>query len=97
VPHITHRTARTAEELYRAEKERRSRSTTPAQDLLAEAHREYLALLASEAGGPKGGRPRKVGRPKKVATPKGTDFDDITEFDAGDEGDDELHASVEKL
>ncbi|HYD55097.1 MAG TPA: hypothetical protein VEA99_20850, partial [Gemmatimonadaceae bacterium] len=74
---VPHRTARTAQELYRAEKERRTRS--PEQDLLAEARREYLALLASEAGGPKGGRPRKVGRPKKAAAAEpADDFEDVT-------------------
>ena len=39
------------------------RATGRTQEL-AEARREYQALLASEAGTPRGGRPRKV-RPKK--------------------------------
>lgn len=90
-----HRSSRTAQEWYRAEKERRGASAD--QELIAEARREYLALLASEAGGPKGGRPRKAGRPRKVATTQGSEFEDVSEFEAGDEGEDSLHTSVEKL
>ena len=79
----------TAQDWYRAEKARRGRD--PAQDLVDEARRVYLALLASEAGGPKGGRPRKVGRPKQVvAGQPDQDFvlDDLgpDEFEAGDAG-----------
>lgn len=52
-----------AEDMYQQEKRRRAGSRE-AHDPLAEARREYEALLASEAGTPRGGRPRK-GRPKK--------------------------------
>jgi hypothetical protein len=92
-----HRTAMTAQEWYRTEKARRGRSS-PAQDLIDEARREYLALLASEAGGPKGGRPRKVGRPKKVRASPGSALDfDLTDFDAEDEGGGDGPSTVEKL
>ena len=52
-----------AEDMYQREKLRRAGAREVA-DPLAEARREYQALLASEAGTPRGGRPRKV-RPKK--------------------------------
>lgn len=52
-----------AEDMYQREKLRRAGARAIA-DPLAEARREYQALLASEAGTPRGGRPRKV-RPKK--------------------------------
>ena len=101
-----HRTSMTAQDWYREEKARRGRDHR--QLLLDEARREYLALLAAEAGGPKGGRPRKVGRPKKVAAgASDIDFDleehhggasaDVTEFEEGDHGDDEGPSQVEKL
>ena len=53
----------TAEDMYQREKLRRA-GAREVKDPLAEARREYQALLASEAGTPRGGRPRKV-RPKK--------------------------------
>ena len=97
---LPHRSAMTAQDWYRAEKARRGRDR--AQDLVDEARREYLALLASEAGGPKGGRPRKVGRPKKVpAGQADQDFvlDDLgpDEFEAGDAGRGRGRSDVEKL
>ena len=52
-----------AEDVYQREKQRRA-GAREISDPLAEARREYQALLASEAGTPRGGRPRKV-RPKK--------------------------------
>lgn len=52
-----------AEDMYQREKLRRA-GAREVSDPLAEARREYQALLASEAGTPRGGRPRKV-RPKK--------------------------------
>ena len=95
-----HRTSMTAQEWYRAEKARRGHRL-PGQELLDEARKEYLALLAAEAGGPKGGRPRKVGRPKKVVAAKRSELDfdleDVTDFEAGDEGGEEGPPSVEKL
>ena len=51
------------EELFQMEKRRRA-GLREIADPLAEARREYQALLANEAGTPRGGRPRK-GRPKK--------------------------------
>ena len=58
-----HRSMMSAQDWYRAEKARRGRGRE-SQELLDAARAEYLALLASEAGGPKGGRPRKTPRPK---------------------------------
>ena len=55
---------RSPAELFQAEKQRRAGLQRQVHDPLAEARREYEALLASEAGTPRGGRPRK-GRPKK--------------------------------
>ena len=52
-----------AEDIFQREKLRRQ-GAREIKDPLAEARREYQALLASEAGTPRGGRPRKV-RPKK--------------------------------
>jgi len=53
----------TPADLFQAEKRRRA-GLREIADPLAEARREYQALLASEAGTPRGGRPRKA-RPKK--------------------------------
>lgn len=69
-----------AEEMYQREKRRRA-GTREANDPLAEARREYEALLASEAGTPRGGRPRK-GRPKKNAVSL---EDSLEEFKGSDE------------
>lgn len=85
---LPHRSAMTAQDWYRTEKARRGRDR--AQDLVDEARREYLALLASEAGGPKGGRPRKVGRPKKVTASHAED--DFGPLDLADSGPDEFEA-----
>jgi hypothetical protein len=46
-------------ELYRLEKARRENGDIGVNELLAEARREYLALLAADATKGKGGRPRK--------------------------------------
>ena len=48
------------DELYRREKARRLAAGKVPSDPLEEAKREYRALLAAEAGTPRGGRPRKV-------------------------------------
>jgi hypothetical protein len=55
-------------ELYRREKQRRSQTVKTEADPLAEARREYLALLAAEAEKGKGGRPKGSGK-KKVEEP----------------------------
>ena len=47
------------DELYRLEKARRLNGDIGIAELLAEARREYLALLAADATKGKGGRPRK--------------------------------------
>jgi hypothetical protein len=52
-------------ELYRQEKQRRSRTVKTDADPLAEARREYLALLAAEAEKGKGGRPKGSGKKKE--------------------------------
>jgi hypothetical protein len=52
-------------ELYRQEKQRRSRTVKTEADPLAEARREYLALLAAEAEKGKGGRPKGSGKKKE--------------------------------
>lgn len=87
---LPHRTLLTPQEHYRAEKARRVRDAR--QELIDEARREYLALLASEAGGPKGGRPRKVGRPKKVVAASTE-----TEWEPEADGDVEFGAGVDEF
>ena len=52
-------------ELYRQEKQRRSRTVKTEADPLAEARREYLALLVAEAEKGKGGRPKGSGKKKE--------------------------------
>jgi len=47
------------DELYRLEKARRERGDIGVNELLEEARREYIALLAADATKGKGGRPRK--------------------------------------
>jgi hypothetical protein len=47
-----------ASEHYHREKARRERQATE-NDVMAEARREYLALLESDAAKGKGGRPKK--------------------------------------
>lgn len=49
-------------ELYRREKARRLANPGDTSELLAEARREYEALLAADAAKGKGGRPRKTAR-----------------------------------
>lgn len=64
---ISHETA-TPHELYRHEKARRMRTAGASADPLADAKREYKALLAAEAARGKGGRPRKnAARPGPAA------------------------------
>lgn len=46
-------------ELYRLEKARRESGDVGVNELLEEARREYIALLAADATKGKGGRPRK--------------------------------------
>lgn len=52
-------------ELYRQEKQRRSKTVKLESDPIAEARREYLALLAAEAEKGKGGRPKGSGKKKE--------------------------------
>jgi polyphosphate kinase 2 (PPK2 family) len=52
-----------ASEHYHREKARRERQATPENDVMAEARREYLALLESDAAKGKGGRPKKKAEP----------------------------------
>ncbi len=61
----------TPHEHYRHEKARRQRTQAASADPLADAKREYKALLAAEAARGKGGRPRKnAAKPAaKSATP----------------------------
>jgi len=47
------------DELYRLEKARREAGDIGVNELLEEAKREYIALLAADATKGKGGRPRK--------------------------------------
>lgn len=61
-------------DLYRHEKQRRAREGKVTTDPLAEARREYLALLAAEAEKGKGGRPRGSGANKNKAAPKSQDL-----------------------
>ena len=70
-------------DLFQAEKRRRA-GLREIADPLAEARREYQALLASEAGTPRGGRPRKV-RPKKSDAIE----DALEDFHGSDAGADE--------
>jgi hypothetical protein len=70
-------------ELYRLEKARREGGDIGVNEILAEARREYLALLAADATKGKGGRPRKT------ATKSPTTSDQqgvISEEDDTDEG-----------
>ena len=55
----TTRDSTTAREHYQREKERRDRRGPLQSEALAAAHREYRALLETEATRGKGGRPRK--------------------------------------
>ena len=55
----THGPKDKASEHYHREKARRERQATPENDVMAEARREYLALLESDAAKGKGGRPKK--------------------------------------
>lgn len=48
-----------ASEHYHREKARRQSQANPETDVMAEARREYLALLESDAAKGKGGRPKK--------------------------------------
>lgn len=57
-PDALHHTA-APHEHFRHEKARRQRSKAESADPLADAKREYKALLAAEAARGKGGRPRK--------------------------------------
>src|SRR5689334_10994173 len=57
-------------ELYRLEKARREAGDIGVNELLQEARREYLALLAADATKGKGGRPRK-----NAAKPAAPDVD----------------------
>lgn len=74
-PH--HHSAMSAHDWYRQEKARRAgRPSSPAEDLIEQARREFRALLAAEAAAGKGGRPRKnapaAARPRRAP---GADLD----------------------
>jgi hypothetical protein len=60
-----------ARDLYQREKARRESKAAAREDPLADAKREYEALLAAGVAAGKGGRPRKNAR--KVVIPRGTD------------------------
>lgn len=67
-------------ELYHLEKRRRAAGgVLPADERVAAAKREFEAMLAAEAGTPRGGRPRK----KPVAKPK----DEFSELEPHGEDD----------
>jgi hypothetical protein len=63
----------TAREHYRREKARRARQSPSQADLIADARREYEALLQAEAARGKGGRPKKTAtqrsEPRDVEAP----------------------------
>ena len=63
-------------EMYQREKSRREQEGRVTTDPIAEARREYLALLAAEAAAGKGGRPKGSGRPRPGATPPAPKVDD---------------------
>ena len=70
----------TPHEHYRHEKARRQRSKSESADPLADAKREYKALLAAEAARGKGGRPRKnAAKPaaKSAASAASVDEDEL--------------------
>ena len=63
-------------EMYQREKSRRENDGRVTSDPIAEARREYLALLAAEAAAGKGGRPKGSGRPRPGAAPAAPKLDD---------------------
>jgi len=63
-------------EMYQREKSRREAEGRVTSDPIAEARREYLALLAAEAAAGKGGRPKGSGRPRPGAAPAASKMDD---------------------
>ena len=72
-------------ELYQLEmkKRRASGSVSPGDERLAAAKREFEAMLAAEAGTPRGGRPRK--KPEKKAPEDSLeDFEGLDEPAGGD-------------
>lgn len=91
----SHETA-TPHELYRHEKARRTRTRDASADPLADAKREYKALLAAEAARGKGGRPRKnAARPgaalmRTTSAASVPDEDDVDELET-----DEIEVEVE--
>ena len=56
--------SKSARDLYQSEKARRARTALPDSELMAEAPREYAAMIEAQATKGKGGRPKK-----KVAKP----------------------------
>lgn len=50
---------RTPREHYHQEKERRAKKAPPESELMAQARRQYEALLEAQAKKGKGGRPKK--------------------------------------
>lgn len=73
-----------ASEFYQREKLRRAGLQRSENDPIAEARREFQAMLAAEAGTPRGGRPRKV-KPKKDELALEDSLDDFHGGDAAEE------------
>ena len=85
--HVAHPSPRDLYQMEKARRAARGGEHRTQQDMIDEAKREYLALLASEAGGPKGGRPRKnAARPKAAASEDLVDDGDELAEDGAEEG-----------
>jgi hypothetical protein len=69
-------------EHYKLEKERRAGEAKPEHDLLADAKREYLAMLEAAAAKGKGGRPKKA-KKKPVAADEIDETEDVDRPDNG--------------
>jgi hypothetical protein len=69
-------------EHYKLEKERRAGGAKPESDLLADAKREYLAMLEAAAAKGKGGRPKKA-KTKPVAADEVDHAEDADRLDEG--------------
>ena len=82
--------AATPHEHYRHEKARRERTQGESADPLADAKREYKALLAAEAARGKGGRPRK-----NAAKPAARSAASATEADEAELEGEELEVELE--
>lgn len=58
-----------AKDHYEREKARRARIAPPDSEAMASAHREYQALLETNAAKGRGGRPKKQPAPPRAADP----------------------------